>query len=232
MTPEAEDVLQIDALAAQPGLVHSFSTLQLGSMREPAPRHRLATRMGVEPSSLSVAHLVHGAAVRRLDEPTDPVEGVDVLVTDRAGVTLMARYADCYPILLYGPERGCAALAHAGWRGTAAGVAKVAVDVLCREYGTTPPAMMAGIGPGICGHCYEVGEEVAGRFPKEVVRPSTGGRFLLDLADANRRQLLEAGIPSDRIHVLGACTLETATLPSHRRDGDGRRFAALVALRA
>jgi copper oxidase (laccase) domain-containing protein len=97
------------------------------------------------------------------------------------------------------------------------------------EYGSMPADIRAGIGPGICGRCYEVGGEVASQFDAEFVSPSGGDRFLLDLAAANRAQLEAAGVAN--VHVIGVCTKESDFLPSHRRAPDGTRFGAIVALR-
>jgi copper oxidase (laccase) domain-containing protein len=97
------------------------------------------------------------------------------------------------------------------------------------QYGSNPAQIIAGIGPGICGRCYEVGEEVAAQFDSEFVRPSDGGRFLLDLAAANQYQLRAAGVAE--VQVMGLCTRETDYLPSHRRSPDGTRFGAIVAIR-
>ena len=234
----AERVLKIPELESEPGLLHGFSTLVLGSVglshapdHEPVltSRRDFARALGVDSEPLTVLGAVHGASVARVDEPQDVVQGVDALVTDRRGVSLFATYADCYPIVLWDPQRRCAALVHAGWRGTVAGVGPAAVRALGDEYGSEPAGIRAGIGPGICGRCYEVGEEVASRFDPRFVSPGPGDRFLLDLAAANRAQLEEAGVPN--VHTLGMCTKETSFLPSHRRSPDGTRFGAIVALR-
>lgn len=232
-------VLRIPALAAEPGLVHGFSTTALGSMRGPAPggdpltpaRRAFAKALGLDPDRLTVAGAVHGAEVARVDAPAGAVRGRDALVTDRPGVGLLASFADCCPVLLYDPAAGALALVHAGWRGTAAGVTSRAVAALAREYASRPAGLVAGIGPGICAACYEVGEEVAARFDPAFVRPSPAGRHLLDLAAANRAQLEAAGVPAGRIHVHGACTRESVALPSHRRSPDGSRFACIAAIR-
>jgi YfiH family protein len=233
------EVLSIAALAAEPGLVHGFSTLALGSMRGPGPgastitppRRTFAAALGLDAGRLTVAGAVHGAQVARVDEPAGVVHGCDALVTDRPGVPLLATFADCCPVLLYDPVRGALALAHAGWRGTAVGVAAQAVEALRREYGSRPGDLVAGIGPAICGGCYEVGEDVAARFQPALARRSPGGRFRLDLPAANRAQLEAAGLTAGRVHVHGACTRENSELPSHRRSPDGTRFACLAALR-
>ena len=238
----ASRVLKIPELESEPGLVHGFSTLFLGNVGlshapDPGPvlasRRDFARELGIESDSLTTVGSIHGAVVARVHETRDVVQGVDALVTDQRGVALFATYADCYPIVLWDPERRCAALVHAGWRGTVARVGPAAVKAMVDEYGSKPASMRAGIGPGICGKCYEVGEEVASRFLPASrggpAKPGRGHRFLLDLAAANRAQLKEAGVAE--VHVLGLCTKETSFLPSHRREPDGTRFGAIVALR-
>ena len=231
-------VVQIPELQREAGLVHGFSTSAIGSVGlthapDPIPvlaaRRAFARALGVDADHLTTAGAVHGAWVARIDEPRDVVDGVDALVTDRVGVGLFATFADCYPIVLWDPERRCVALAHAGWRGTLAGVGLAAVKAMHDEFGSEPSRIVAGIGPGICGECYEVGEEVASRFDPRFVTAGHGDRFHLDLAAANRAQLEAAGV--QHVHVLALCTKETAFLPSHRRSPDGTRFGAIVAIR-
>lgn len=220
-----------------PAFVHGFSTMALGTVGlthapDPVPvlasRRAFARAVGVGDEPLTTAGAVHGSTVARVYEPKDVVQGVDGLVTNQRGVALFATFADCYPIVLWDPVMRTAGLAHAGWRGTVAGVAKAAVKAMHDEYGSAPENIRAGIGPGICGRCYEVGGEVAEQFDARFVTPS-GDRFLLDLAAANRAQLEEAGVAD--VHILGLCTKETDFLPSHRRTPDGTRFGAIVALR-
>jgi YfiH family protein len=227
-------ILKIPQLEAE-GLVHGFSTLALGNVGlshapDPAPvmasRRDFARALGLD--RLTIMGAVHGASVARVDASDELVDGVDVLVTDQLGVALFATFADCYPIVLWDPKRRCVALAHAGWRGTLAGVGPAAVRALHDEYGSDPKVIVAGLGPGICGRCYEVGEEVASQFDPRFVSPGPGAGFLLDLAAANRTQLEEAGIR--HVHGLDLCTKETSFLPSHRRSPDGVRFGAIVSL--
>ena len=231
-------VLTIPGLESETGLVHGFSTISLGTMgltQAPDPdavmasRRQFARVLGIDAEPLTVAGAVHGSSVARVDEHKDVVRGVDGLVTDRRGVALFATFADCYPIVLWDAQHKCVALAHAGWRGTVARVGPAAVKALRDEYGSSPEQIKAGIGPGICGSCYEVGEEVASKFDPRFVRAGAEGRFLLDLAAANRAQLEAEGV--GEVHMLGLCTKETEYLPSHRRSPDGTRFAAIVAIR-
>ena len=231
-----KSVLSIPELASD-GLVHGFSTLELGSVglthaKDPdavrESRRRFAQTLGLDPASITVAGAVHGNTVVRVDDRAESVEGADALISDRPGIALFATYADCYPIVLWDPEHRAIGLVHAGWRGTEAGVARAAVESMAKEFGTSPADVRAAIGPGICGRCYEVGAEVAQRFDPRFFQQS-GERYLLDLAAANRAQLQEAGVGA--IHALDLCTKETDYLPSHRRDHDGARFGAIVALR-
>jgi copper oxidase (laccase) domain-containing protein len=74
-----------------------------------------------------------------------------------------------------------------------------------------------------------VGDDVADRFDKQFVVARTNGKFLLDLAAANAAQLHDAGVRD--VQVIGLCTKETDYLPSHRRNGDGQRFGAIVGIR-
>jgi YfiH family protein len=231
-------VLTIPELESETGLLHGFSTMVLGNVglsHAPDPMPVLASRrdfaraLGIDTEPLTVVGAVHGNKVARIDEPQDVVQGVDALVTDQRGVALFATFADCYPIVLWDPEHRSAALVHAGWRGTVARVVPAAVQAMVKEYGSKPARIRAGIGPGICGRCYEVGEEVALRFDPRFVSGGAGDRSLLDLAAANRAQLEEAGVVE--VYALGLCTKESSFLPSHRREPDGTRFGAIVALR-
>ncbi len=230
--------LQLNELTGDPGLVHAFSTLELGSVgltHAPDPklvhesRRRFATELGLDPATLIAIGAVHGSDVARVDRHQDVVDDVDGLITNTPGIALFATYADCYPILLWDPEHRAVGLAHAGRRGTEADIAAGAVRAMAREFGSDPTRMKAAIGPGICGRCYEVGEDVASRFDQRFVRDSEDGKYLLDLAAANRAQLEEQGVRE--VFSLDLCTKETSFLPSHRRTPDGTRFGAIVAIR-
>jgi YfiH family protein len=231
-TPAA---LQVPELADEPGFVHGFSTVALGSLglkhatdRDAvmASRRAFASALGLDGVELTTIGAVHGNAVARIDGPGGSVDDVDALVTDRRGVALFATFADCYPIVLWDPEKRAIGLAHAGWRGTRSGVAGAAVRFMQDEFGCR--FVRAGIGPGICGRCYEVGDEVAAQFDSRLLT-TLGEHRYLDLAAANRSQLEQAGVRT--VYEIGMCTKETYLFPSHRRHPDGTRFGAIVALR-
>jgi copper oxidase (laccase) domain-containing protein len=125
---------------------------------------------------------------------------------------------------------GAVAAAHAGWRGAAEGMPVAALAALLARTGCAPSDITVHIGPCIRGCCYEVGEEVASRFPAAAQR-RVAGRARLDLPTAASISLREAGIPSHAIHDTGACTAcEAHWYFSHRRDAGatGRMWGVAV----
>src|ERR1700738_456162 len=176
--------LSIPPLAAERYIVHGFSTVPMGSMglthaadpeRVAEDRRKFARSLNVRPESLTVVGAVHGSEIARVDRPVPLVKEVDGLVTDRPGISLFATFADCYPLIAYDPHNRALGLANAGWRGTQDEIAKKLVARLKREYGSVASELRVGIGPGICGDCYEVGPEFAGRVPPAVLTPRARG---------------------------------------------------------
>lgn len=215
----------------------AFSTVAMGSMGlTHAPdrdhvlenRRRFSESAGRSPASLTTPGAVHGSDIARVDEPTPLVPGVDGLITASPDVSLLATFADCYPLVVFDPANDALGLGHAGWRGTAAGIARGLVSALRREFGSRPADLRAMVGPGICGDCYEVGPEFADRFEQRFLRPGRGDRLLLDLREANHQQLIGAGVPEAQITISGVCTFESEQFFSHRRAPDGSRFATLA----
>ncbi len=106
------------------------------------------------------------------------------------------------------------------------------MQALAQLAGAPPERLLAAIGPSIGPCCYEVSAELAARFQAgigPVVRAGRGGPHL-DLWEANRRVLVEAGLPPERVEVLGACTSCDRSLFSHRRDrGRTGRQVAFIA---
>lgn len=202
-------------------------------------RRRAAALAGLGPGvEVAVAVQEHGQRVIVVDEELEQapvrcgwrvVGRADALVTARTNVALAVLVADCAPVLLADAARGWVAAVHAGWRGLAAGVIQEAVRALCRLSGGRPADLEARVGPCIRACCYEVGPEVA-RAVGRACRPR-GGRFVLDVAEAARGALLEAGLDGARIQVDGRCTACREDLfYSYRRDGPaGGRMAGLVA---
>jgi len=184
--------------------------------------------VGLVPEMLATAGQIHGTAVTRVTAPGLHRE-CDALVTREAGIALAVSAADCMPILYAAP--GVVAAAHSGWRGTADGIPRVTLAAVCDLAGVSPSQVTVFLGPCIRSCCYEVGPEVAGRFPLESLVWIEGSRRL-SIPCAVTRQLSEAGVRPERIHDTGACTAcEPAWYFSHRRDrGVTGRQWGLIAL--
>lgn len=193
-------------------------------------RRRLLESLGLDPDRYASAGQVHGTTVRRV-HASGLHPSCDVLLTTTRGLALAVTCADCLPILLVAP--GAVAAAHSGWRGTADGAPDAALSAVCTAAGCAPGAVDIHLGPAIRGCCYQVGPDVAARFPAAAVRRD-GNTLWLDLPTAARLRLLAAGAAVTAIHDTGACT---ACSPdwyfSHRRDrGRTGRQWGIVALTA
>ena len=187
-------------------------------------RRRTLAALGLTAGRLATAGLVHGAEIAEVDGPGHS-RGCDALITLKRGVALIVTTADCLPLILTAP--GAVAVAHCGWRGTAAGLPGRVLLAVCTAAGATPRQAQAHLGPCIRPCCYEVGPEVARQFSASA-RSRVEGRHRLDLAAAARLQLLENGIPPDAIFDTAACTCcSPGWYFSHRRDGIryGRHWA-------
>ncbi len=227
-----------------------WDTLNLGAGRGDAPANvaenfrRFCAAVGADPATLVKNHQVHGALVRpaaRADAVSSPEEpGVfeaDGLVTDEPGVCLAVFTGDCIPVLLYDPVRRCAAAVHAGWRGTAAGIAAQAVRAMAERYGCMPGDILAAVGPGIGTCCFETRADVPdglrsglGEDAAPFIHPvPDSDKFFVDLKGANARWLVRAGLEPGRIAVCSACTAcGRADFWSHRLQGAARGSMASV----
>lgn len=183
--------------------------------------------LGTAPAELVTVRQVHSNRVMRVGKAQrgQKVGELDGLITDEPGVPLILRFADCVPILAYDPRRGVLGAAHAGWRGTVAGMARALVLAMMREFGSRPEDIRAGIGPSIGPCCYEVGEDVMraayqawGAVEAEPLFRPVNGRLHFDLWQANYRQLAELGV--GQIEVAGICTAcHSYRFFSHRASG-------------
>ncbi len=187
---------------------------------------------GFDPESLVTGNQDHHVNIRRVGPEQRGIgvwrekdmESIDGLCTDEKGVTLVIYCADCVPLYFLDEAHHAIGLAHAGWRGTAAGMAKVMAERMALEFGTDPSRLVAAIGPSICKDCFEVDEPVAAEFLKLpnsgrfVSGPEESGKYHVDLWECNRQFMLEAGILPEHITVGGVCTMcESDLLFSHRK---------------
>lgn len=224
--------------------VPPFDTLNLGrASGDAAPsvrenRRRAMAALGRDLEDHVEASQVHGAraALAGVRDRGRKIPGVDILLTRDPAVVLAMHYADCVPVLLADPRSRAIGVVHTGWRGTAAGAAAEAVRAMAGAFGSRPGDLVAAVGPAIGPCCYEVDAPVAEALAPwpwrdAVLAPVRAGRWLLDLWEANRRQLLDAGVPEDTVGVAGLCTAcHPGLFFSHRRDRRTGRMAALIAV--
>ena len=197
--------------------------------------------------TLAACWQVHGTNVRTVRAPveTNPRgedERCDALTTDLPRILLGVKTADCVPVILGDPRRGACAAVHAGWRGTLAGIVARALARLREEFGTDAADVRAAIGPAALGCCYEVGREVIEAFREKfadaasLFKPTREGYALVDLHEANRRQLVASGVAAGRVHLLPLCTMCRPDLffsyrkdrPLHGRTG---RLMSVIGMR-
>jgi YfiH family protein len=246
-TAQGWTVGRFRALAELPDVAHGVTTRQAplltADVREPAAiagMREVAEALGLR--KVAWCRQVHGGTVRIVGAGGFQGEA-DALVTAAPGLGVLGRSADCPLILAVGPAVRAiggwvVGVAHASWRSTLAGVTGRMIEVLQERFAANPADLDLGICPSAGPCCYEVGEEVraaalAALGPRIAdCFEQREGRLHFDLWRANVMQLRAAGVPEERIHVAGICTICRHDLfPSHRADGGlAARFAALVGL--
>ncbi len=246
-------------LCKLPWLVHAFSTrrggvsrvygggaLNLGFTQHDSPRavernrELFLKKLGVIHAGkdwpLITLRQIHSDLVHRIEGAvTQPLVG-DGLITDVPGVLLAVQTADCLPVIVVDRRRRAVGIFHAGWRGTVKRIVEKGVGEMRRHFGSDPRDLVAAIGPGIHGCCYDVGEEVRNKFESQFAYASALFRevkerdpvrerypllfltarapghselpvkIFLDLVEANRRQLMEAGVAPKKIDASALCT--------------------------
>ena len=169
---------------------------------------------------------IHSAIIREVRESDCAPEGKlatsegrpalegDGLITGLPGIMIAVGAADCVPVLVVDTRKRIAAAFHAGWRGTALRIVESSIERLRQTFGSRAEDLVAAIGPSIGPCCYAVGGEVQTDFSAKFRYANQlfhrhdplHSTMHLDLWEANRRQLLDAGLPKAQITVLAACT--------------------------
>jgi YfiH family protein len=253
-------LLRSEKLGKLPWLVHAFSTrlggvsrvyggnaLNLGFTKHDSHaavernRELFLNELGITKGRsrwpLVTLRQIHSDLIHCVERiPGHPLTG-DGMVTDTPGLVLAVQTADCLPTILADRKRRAVGVFHAGWRGTVKRIVEKGVGEMRKHFGSEPRNLVAAIGPGARGCCYEVGEEVRTRFEgqfsyagslfREVkesdpVRekypllfltaraPGHGelpAKLFLDLVEANRQQLLDAGVLAKNIDAEAPCTV-------------------------
>lgn len=192
-------------------------------------RHELAVSCEAEESSFVFPRQTHSdrIAVVNFENFANTIDDTDALITSEKGLFICVQTADCVPVLLFDPVKNVVAAVHAGWKGTISKIVGKTVAKMTETFGCNPADIVAGIGPSIHMHAYEVGPEVVeaveANFSNSpaLLKPSmNNGHAYFDLWEANQTVLLGAGIREENIEVIGLCSFEHADLfYSARRDG-------------
>ncbi len=253
--PESEEFLQSSSIlhgfCTRIGGVSSgpYATLNVSPREGDPPEQvrmnwqRIASAFGIPCEQFFVVNQVHGEKFLIIEDAVSchSLENrqYDAIVTDKPGVAIGIKTADCAPVLLFDKRRQAIAAIHAGWRGTALGIAGKAVRVMRERFSTRPEDLRAAIGPSIGPCCYEIDEPVFEAISRSgdadrVMRPGRrDGRWMFDLPLANRIQLEREGVPPGQISDTGLCTCCREDLFfSHRRDGErtGRHLNFILLL--
>jgi len=192
---------------------------------------------------------IHSDLIHRVDKIPEHLLAGDGLITDTPGLLVAVQAADCLPVIVVDGKRRAVGVFHAGWRGTVKRIVEKGVGEMRKHFGSDPRNLVAAIGPGVQACCYEVGDEVRTRFeaqfaygaslfreikesdpvrekyPLLFLSPRAPGhselptKLFLDLVEANRRQLLDAGVPAKNIDASAPCTAcHPELLFSHRAE--------------
>jgi YfiH family protein len=207
-------------------------------------RRRFLTEIAGGPARLVTLRQVHSEMIRVVEAGDSGLETADGravlegdgMLTDVPGVMLGIQVADCVPVLVADVRRKAVGAFHAGWRGTLKRIVEHGIGTMRSRYGSQPEDLVAAIGPSIGACCYSVGDEVVQEFTSQfayaadifserydldptTVEPEHSNRpqIHLDLWEANRRQLLDAGVDAERVTVVGECSACSRTEDGARK---------------
>jgi len=204
-------------------------------------RNQFCHGLSLQPENVVRVKQVHGAEIAVVERNGASLMEADGLCTDIAGTGIILLGADCPLIIVFDPQRPAVGLAHTGWRGTVQRISRNLVQTMAAHYGSDPGRLIAGIGPGICKNCFEVGPEVIAEaekslpFSEQVIVPpdeASTPKSHFDLIEANRLELRACGLQEQNIEVSRYCTFERTDLfYSYRREGKiAGRWALLAGI--
>lgn len=248
----------IKLLRAQLGLIHAFSPrsfeledgtmgeLNFGSLKDSQTMSfhgRLFLRsIGIGNNEIYRVRQVHGDRVYELRDPLSPFEksadiSADAIVTRLVNKPIAVLTADCVPVVVYDSRLHVAGVVHAGRKGTSQKILSKTLETMQKVYGSRPEDILAGMGPGIGGCCYEVDALCIEPFKKNYtgwarfVKKSPSGKFMLDLFAANTEDARMAGLDPKNISQTGLCTsCEVGRFFSYRREGNTGRMMTVAML--
>ncbi len=197
-------------------------------------KHGFGTR-SASPEAQITLRQIHSDQVVNANSLRDRDREGDALVTGCVAISIGVRTADCVPILLLDCRTRTIAAVHAGWRGTLSRISRSTIQKMREDFGTDPADVYVALGPCVRACCYVVDLDVANQFAPQFPEwePVAGNKRALDLPEANRRQMQNAGVNPQRIFDCGLCTTcQTASFYSYRREPEnpGRMVSAIERL--
>jgi polyphenol oxidase len=202
-------------------------------------REKFSRAAGFNHKDLVCFNQVHGDRIvevgladkgRGTLDPADDIKETDAAITGTKGIPLSIRTADCLSLFFYDRRHKKAGIAHAGWKGTKAGMAGRLISLMREKYASDPADILVGMGPALKSCCYEVGDEFRNFFPAYLTNRE--GKLYFDIVKANYDQLVTSGIKADNIIDSGLCT---ACLPdkffSWRREKTADRMLSVIMLK-
>lgn len=236
--------LQFEHLLSHPDIIHFSSTRIGGKSTGKLESLNLGYTVNDNPMNVtsnleSLAHVfgfnkvqmvspqqTHSKNIGIVKSTDEIYNDTDALITNKAGICIFIRTADCVPVLLYDPVKNAVAAIHSGWKSTIQEISKHTIELMNKEYGTNPNDLIAGIGPSIGPAVYEVGPEVLEQFEikfgrDHIITPiKESDKGYLNLWEVNQQILINSGVLEDNIEVAEICTYSNPGLfYSARRDG-------------
>jgi len=211
-------------------------------------RKLVSQAFGFDLADLVSCQQVHGTEVLKIDarykgcgalEYGNSIADTDGLILVEPGIPIMMCYADCVPVFILDPKNKAVCLCHAGWKGSVNGIVVKGIETMKQKVNTNPEDCLVGIGPSIGPCCYEVDKNVidplSKNFPNwaRFVKHRKQDRWMLDLWELNRWQLLQVGVKDKNIVISGMCTSCWQELFFSHRASGGRtgRIAAVCMLK-
>ena len=217
MNPDSANFIEIPEWEKIPSLIHGFGNrdLKLPDFKV-NPRLKNFNILSLHQIHSDILHIVQDFPGKRLDG--------DAMLTDRRGILLVIKTADCLPILIVDPRIKAIAAVHCGWRSTSQRLAQKVVQRLEEHFQCAPSSLLVALGPCIGKDCYEVGQDVLKKFEERRLRPDVfsphplrSDKFFLDLQKANRQQLMAEGVEDENIFQVNLCTHCRNDFYSYRR---------------
>lgn len=204
----------------------------------------LCNAIGINPENLVISHQTHktnilpitladrGKNIWRECDYSD----IDALMTNEKGIALVTHSADCCLLGFFDHCQNVIAMSHAGWRGTVGEIGRKTVEAMIDRYACNPKDINVVLAPSIAKCCYEVDEPVLREFKKlsyldlsKVFFQKSNGKYMLDLWEANKQILVNAGIKADNIEITDICTnCQSEYFHSHRATGGKRGVNGLI----